>query len=220
MLQVRDLTVHYGGALALRDVHVEVPEGRCVAVLGRNGAGKTTLLRAISGLVAPSAGEVRWNGRRLGPHPARLAAAGLRFVPESGNTFPDLTVAENLRTGAPWLTPAVLRERVEQVLAELPILRRLWDRRAGLLSGGERQALAVGRALVGRPSLLLVDEPSLGLAPAMATEMLRVLRRVTKRDGVTVLLAEQKVELATEVADHVVYLDAGRIGDRQTIDGP
>jgi branched-chain amino acid transport system ATP-binding protein len=211
MLAASHVTVDFNGALALRDVSVTVPSGASTAVLGRNGAGKTTLLRALAGAVRIAAGTVRWDDRPVPRQPWHAAAMGLRFVPESGNVFPELSVLDNLHSGAPWLRAGEMRRRVEETLEVLPLLGRLLARRAGLLSGGERQALAIGRARVAPPRLLLLDEPSLGLAPKLAAELLASIGTIVERQGTTTVIAEQNVPLALGLCDHVVHLDTGAV---------
>jgi branched-chain amino acid transport system ATP-binding protein len=211
MLAASNVTVDFNGALALRDVNVTIPSGATTAVLGRNGAGKTTLLRALAGATRLARGTVRWDDRTVPRQPSRAAAMGLRFVPESGNVFPELSVLDNLRSGAPWLRPGELRRRVDEALEVLPLLGRLLPRRAAQLSGGERQALAIARALVAQPRLLLLDEPSLGLAPKLASELLSSLSGIVGRRGTTTVIAEQNVPLAVGICDHVIQLDTGAV---------
>lgn len=195
---------------------MEVEEGELVALLGANGAGKTTLLRAVSGLLRPWRGGVFLDGRGLqGLSPARRARLGLGHVPEGRQLFPLMTVEENLRLGAAFLAPGREREGYERVYALFP---RLYERRrqlAGTLSGGEQQMLAIGRALMGFPRILLVDEPSLGLSPRLAEEVLLALREVA-RGGVGILLVEQNVALSLEVAERAYVLEHGRV----VLEGP
>ncbi|WP_114312531.1 ABC transporter ATP-binding protein [Thermus caldifontis] len=210
-LEVRDLEAGYGKAQVLNGLDLEVKEGELVALLGANGAGKTTLLRAISGLIPPWRGKVLWNGEELRRFsPARRARFGLGHVPEGRQLFPLMTVEENLRLGAAFLAPEREKEGFERVFALFP---RLYERKrqlAGTLSGGEQQMLAIARALMGFPKILLVDEPSLGLAPRLAEEVLLTLKRVAE-EGVGVLLVEQNVALSLEVAARAYVLEHGRI---------
>jgi branched-chain amino acid transport system ATP-binding protein len=212
MLDVRSLTVHYGRALALERVTIEVPELALVAVIGPNGAGKTTLLRAISGLLRPSAGEVTFQGRRLnGTAVHRVVHAGLVHCPEGRRPFPELTVHENLLLGIPlWPSRAEADERLDEVFRLFPRLDERRRQLAGTLSGGEQQMLALGRALMCRPRLLLLDEPSMGLAPKVVDEVFDAIGKIREM-SVTVLLVEQNVELALEICDAIAVIDHGRL---------
>jgi branched-chain amino acid transport system ATP-binding protein len=207
VVELSDLTAGYDGAAAIRDVSLAVAPGEVVALLGANGAGKTTTLRAISGLVAPMGGQVRVLGRDIrGVSPYRVAARGVAHVAEGRSVFFGLTVAEHFRLG--WRGQRLDREEAYRYL---PALRDLTDRRAGLLSGGEQQMLALATALARRPCLLLVDELSLGLAPVIVERMLPVVRRYAQDAGAAVILVEQHVELALQVADRAIALSHGRI---------
>jgi branched-chain amino acid transport system ATP-binding protein len=217
MLEVRALAVHYGKALALEGVELEVPEHSLVSVIGPNGAGKTTLLRAISGLLRPSAGEVRFRGGVMnGIPPHRVTRAGLVHCPEGRRPFPEMSVADNLLLGAPlWGSTAEARARLAEVLALFPRLQERRPQMAGTLSGGEQQMVALGRALMCRPRLLLLDEPSMGLAPRVVAEVFEAIGKI-RAMGVTVLLVEQNVELALEISDAVAVLDHGQLVFRGT----
>ena len=219
MLEVRSLTVHYGKALALDAVNLEVPANALVAVIGPNGAGKTTLLRTISGLLRPSAGETIFQGRLLnGSAPHRVVRAGLVHCPEGRRPFPELSVLDNLLLGVPlWPRHAEAEARLEEVFRLFPRLLERRPQLAGTLSGGEQQMLALGRALMCRPRLLLLDEPSMGLAPMVVEEVFVAIGKIRKL-GVTVLLVEQNVELALEICDAVAVLDHGRLAFRGTPD--
>ena len=212
LLEVRDTTVHYHKVAALRGISMDVPDGSVVTIIGANGAGKSTLLRAISGLEPLSEGEIRFDGRRIdGTPPEKVVALGVAQVPEGRRIFPDLTVQENLNTGA------YLRRDREAVAKDLggvfdhfPRLkerRRQWAR---TLSGGEQQMLAIGRALMSNPRLLLLDEPTIGLSPVLVQEMARIIREIHER-GVPVVLVEQNAELALTLADYAYVLETGSV---------
>jgi branched-chain amino acid transport system ATP-binding protein len=210
-LEVRELQVRYGDLVGVADVSLEVAEGSVVALLGSNGAGKTTTLNAIAGLVPPSGGTIRFDGTVIGGMPAyAIVPLGLALSPEGWRLFVQQTVEQNLLLGATVLAD---RRRVptllERVYALFPRLAERRRQRAGTLSGGERQMLAMGRALMSDPRLLLLDEPSLGLAPAVVENMYETLRQL-RGQGLTLLLAEQAVELALEVSDRAYVLQTGR----------
>ena len=211
LLRVRKLEVRYSDLIGVADVSLDVPEGGVVALLGSNGAGKTTTLNAIAGLNRRSAGSVEWMGEDISELPAyTVVSRGLTLSPEGWRLFTQQTVEQNLRLGATVLkdrtrAPALL-DRVYDIFPRLAERRR---QRAGTLSGGERQMLALGRALMSEPKLLMLDEPSLGLAPAVV-EMLYEKLAQLHRDGLTLLLAEQSVPLALEIADYAYVLQTGR----------
>jgi branched-chain amino acid transport system ATP-binding protein len=211
LLTVTNLEVRYGDLIGVADVSLEVPQGSVVALLGSNGAGKTTTLNAIAGLVPASAGQIKLKGNAITGEPAySIVRKGLALSPEGWRLFVSQTVENNLLLGATPLTDkARMPEMLERVYALFP---RLAERRRQLvrtMSGGERQMLAVGRALMSNPTLLLLDEPSLGLAPAVIETMYETFQRLHK-EGLTLLLAEQSVDLALEVADHAYVLQVGR----------
>ncbi|WP_135255690.1 ABC transporter ATP-binding protein [Thermus caldilimi] len=209
--RVEGLETGYGKAQVLFGVDLEVREGELVALLGANGAGKTTLLRTISGLIRPWRGRILWDGRDLaGLSSAKRARLGLGHVPEGRQLFPLMTVEENLRLGAAFLAPGREKEGFERVYALFPRLAERRRQLTGTLSGGEQQMLAIARALMGFPRILLVDEPSLGLAPRLAEEVLLTLKRVAE-EGVGVLLVEQNVALSLEVAARAYVMEHGRI---------
>ena len=214
MLEVRGLVAGYGRLEVLHGIDLVVADGQLLAVLGANGAGKTTLLRAVSGLLHPTAGTVRLGGQDVTGQPAeRLAGRGLAHVPEGRLVFPTLPVEDNLTLGAYARRhdKAGVAEDRARVLELFPRLRDRLGQPAGSLSGGEQQMLAVGRGLMAHPRLLLLDEPSLGLAPKIVAEIMAVLARLRRDDGLTILLVEQNVHAAFSVADRVCVLDRGRV---------
>ena len=212
MLELAQVTAGYGAFTALWDVSLRVSQGEAVAVVGPNGAGKTTLLRVISGLIAPRAGPRDLRGRRAGRQ-ARLRHRGPRHRPRAGGApaLPALTVAENLKMGA--FLPAArahFHESLERVYTLFPVLAERPAQRAGSLSGGEQQMLAVGRALMSRPKLILLDEPSMGLAPVMVLRLFDLIRRV-REEGYTILVVEQNVRQVLKLVDRAYLLEVGRI---------
>ena len=211
-LSVQGLTVAYGRTEAVHALDIEVAEGQVVCLIGANGAGKTTTMRALSGLLRPRAGRVVFDGADItGLPPHRIAAAGLRQVPEGRQIFADLTVDENLALGAYLVADrAEIARRREGVLARFPRLRERLGQVAGLMSGGEQQMLAIGRALMGQPRLLLLDEPSMGLAPLFVEEIFAVIADL-RAAGTTILLVEQNASAALDIADHAYVLETGRI---------
>lgn len=211
LLTVRDLWVAYGKIAAVRGVDLEVDEGEIVALLGPNGAGKSSVLRAISGMRPPVQGEVVFVGRRVsGWASDRIARLGMSLVPEGRGLFSDLTVEENLRMGGFFADPAVVRQRIDHVCAIFPVLGRRLEQRAGTLSGGEQQQLAIARALVSQPRLLVLDEMSLGLAPLVVADLYRTIAEIN-RQGTSVLLVEQQVALALRVAHRAYFMERGEI---------
>ena len=212
MLELHQVTAGYGAFTALWEVSLRVAQGEAVAVVGPNGAGKTTLLRAISGLIAPRAGRIAFEGAELAGRPAyEIVAHGIAHVPEGRRLFPQLTVAENLKMGA--FLPSArahFRESLERVYALFPVLAERPTQRAGSLSGGEQQMLAVGRALMSRPKLILFDEPSMGLAPVMVLRLFDLISRV-REVGFTILIVEQNVRQVLKLVDRAYLLEVGRI---------
>ena len=213
LLQVSNLETYYGPIMAIRGVSFEVPRGRIVTILGANGAGKTTVLKTVSGVMDPQKGTVTFDGREIqGMDPDRVARLGLSHVPEGREIFPLLTVAENLGMGAYMRTDADgIGRDLEMVYGYFPVLRSRARQRAGQLSGGEQQMLAISRALMLRPKLLLLDEPSFGLAPRIVAEIFRILRTINTEDDVSMLLVEQNAQLALELADRAYLLETGRV---------
>ena len=212
LLEVRNVTAGYGAFTALWDVALRVERGEAVAVVGPNGAGKTTLLRVISGVIPPRSGELVFDGASLtGRPPHDVVAHGIAHVPEGRRLFPALTVAENLKMGA--FLPSArkrFRENVEKVYALFPVLKEREKQRAGSLSGGEQQMLAIGRALMSQPKLILFVEPSMGLAPVMVLRLFDLIRRV-RQEGYTILVVEQNVRQVLKLVDRAYLLEVGRI---------
>ena len=216
LLVVNEIEAYYGRVCALHSVSLEVAEGSVVALLGANGAGKTTTLRVISGLLRPTRGTVEFDGRRIdGMSPDRLVRLGIVQVPEGRQIFADLTVHENLMLGGYARRDLGAARQKPRVFDYFPRLRERLEQRGGTLSGGEQQMLAIGRALMARPRLLLLDEPSLGLAPMLVKEIFRVISEI-RAAGTTVLLVEQNAHMALAVADRAYVLETGRVilGDR------
>ncbi|MEW2331339.1 ABC transporter ATP-binding protein [Micromonospora chersina] len=213
MLEVEAVNAGYGPVPVLRDVTFAVPAGTIAAVLGANGAGKTTLLRTLSGLLRPTGGRIRFDGAELrGVRVERLVRRGLAHVPEGRGVVAELTVEENLRLGGLWRRDRADARRAQEEVYELfPALARRRRHAGHQLSGGERQMLALGRALIARPRLLLLDEPSLGLAPKVTAQIMALLRRLCDDRGLTVLLVEQNVRSALSVADQGVVMSLGRV---------
>ena len=216
-LRIEGLRVCYGRTEAVKGISLNVPEGRVVTLIGANGAGKTSTMRAVSGLLRPSGGRILLDGADIaGQRPHRIAAAGLRQVPEGRQVFAELTVAENLQLGAYLVADrAEVARRQDRVLTRFPRLRERLPQAAGSMSGGEQQMLAMGRALMGAPRLLLLDEPSMGLAPLFVEEIFSIIAAL-KTEGTTILLVEQNAGAALDVADHAYVLETGRI----VLDGP
>ena len=217
MLEVKDLHVSYGGIRALRGVNLEVPDGKIVTLIGANGAGKSTLLRTISGLVRAESGSVTYNGKEITGMPInKILEQGIAMVPEGRRVFTNLSVLENLKIGA-YLRkdkPGIQQD-IEWVYSLFPRLQERSWQMAGTLSGGEQQMLAVGRALMSRPKLMMMDEPSLGLAPLVVKGIFEIIREIN-RQGVTVLLIEQNANMALKTADLAYVLETGEITLRGT----
>lgn len=213
MLEIDELSVAYGAVRALDGVGLAVERGGITAVLGANGAGKTTLLRAISGLQPARSGRITWDGKKLtGLAPDRIARGGVAHVPEGGGVITELTVDENLRLGALWRRDRADREAARKEVFELfPPLAERSAKPAATLSGGERQMLAIGRALMSRPELLLLDEPSLGLAPLITARIMGILRDLRTSTGLTVVLVEQNAHSALSIADNGYVLALGSV---------
>jgi len=217
LLEMKGVSAAYGKISAIRDISIKVPEGKIVTIIGGNGAGKTTTLRTMSGMLPVTEGEIRFEGKRVDGLPAsKVVAHGIAHVPEGRRIFPDMTVEENLRTGA------FLRKDAEAVESDLqgvyerfPRLKERRSQRAQTMSGGEQQMLAIGRALMSKPRLLLMDEPSMGLAPVIVDEIARIIEEINAQ-GLSVVLVEQNAELALDLADHAYVLETGNC----TLEGP
>jgi branched-chain amino acid transport system ATP-binding protein len=213
LLQVTNLETYYGPIMAIRGISFEVPRGAIVTLLGANGAGKTTVLKTVSGVMDPQKGTVTFDGREIQRlDPDRVARLGLSHVPEGREIFPLLTVAENLEMGA--FTRADgdgVRRDLEMVYDYFPVLKARARQRAGSLSGGEQQMLAISRALMARPKMMLLDEPSLGLAPRLVNEIFQIIVRINGEQGVTVLLVEQNANMALHIAHYGYVMEVGRI---------
>ena len=210
LLVLDGLEARYGPVQALHGISLTVDEGEVVAVLGANGAGKTTTLRAISGTVSRS-GTVSLEGKTLRGGPEVAARAGIAHVPEGRGTFVDLTVTENLRLGAYTRRDRQVKDDIRRVTEYFPWMDERGGQRAGTLSGGEQQMLALGRALMSRPKLLLLDEPSLGLAPMIVREFFRIVRELNDTEGLTVLVVEQDARIALSISSRAYVLEVGRV---------
>jgi branched-chain amino acid transport system ATP-binding protein len=213
LLNVSDLSASYGPVLAVQHASLSVRSGQIVALLGANGAGKTSLLKAISGVVRPRSGIVTFERRTISGRPtAEIAALGIGHVPEGREIFPQLTVLENIRMGAYLRRDRhQIAEDIEDVYAQFPALRARAQLPAGLLSGGQQQMLALGRAMLMRPKLLLMDEPSLGLAPILTQSLFATIAELNRLAGLTILLVEQNVGLSLKIANYVYVMENGRI---------
>lgn len=211
MLKVSDINVYYGVIHAVRDVSFEVNEGEIVTLIGANGAGKSTILKTLSGLLRSLTGSIEFQGEDISNYPPyKLARLGLSHVPEGRRIFLRMTVEENLEMGAFTRKPSQVKAGIEQVYARFP---RLFERRrqvAGTLSGGEQQMLAIGRALMSNPRLIMLDEPSMGLAPILVNQIFEIIRELNK-SGVTILLVEQNAQMALQIADRGYVLESGKI---------
>jgi branched-chain amino acid transport system ATP-binding protein len=214
MFAIRDLRAGYGSASVLHGITLDVQKGEMVALVGANGAGKSTLLKVISGLLRQTSGTIEYEGAPLPSSPAARVRAGIAQVPEGRQVFADLTIEENLRLGAysqmRTLTEAEIAKRIEEVCAIFPVLKERMKGLAGGLSGGQQQMLAIGRGLMARPRLLLLDEPSLGLSPTLVTEIFKILVRL-RAMGVSILLAEQNARMSLAIADRGYVIETGKI---------
>ncbi len=211
MLQIDNVNTHYGPIQALHDVSVEVKKGEIVTLIGANGAGKTTLMMTICGDPQATTGKIVFDGEEITGQPtAHIMRRGLAIVPEGRRVFARLTVQENLHMGAYFRTKAEYEETQEQVLALFPRLKERFGQRAGTMSGGEQQMLAIGRAMMSRPRMILLDEPSLGLAPIIIQQIFQIIQKL-RDDGVTIFLVEQNANQALKIADRGYVLENGRV---------
>ena len=210
MLEIKSLNQYYGESHTLWDVDMQIPEGKCTVLMGRNGVGKTTLLQCIMGLVGTKSGDITFNGQSILPEPAESRPrCGIGYVPQGRQIFPMLTVQENLEIGLP------IRDRGDRKIPDFifdlfPVLKEMLHRRGGDLSGGQQQQLAIGRALVVNPKLLILDEPTEGIQPNIVQEIGDIIRMLNEKMGLTVLLVEQKLPFARRVGDQFCILDRGR----------
>src|SRR5699024_2130942 len=213
MLELRDIKAQYGAVVALHEVSFAVNEGELVALLGSNGAGKTTTLYTISGTLRPSAGKIFLHGEEItGLRPERIVRRGIAMTPEDRGIFPDLTIEKNLRLGAYIRSNrSEYRNDLERMCEMFPILRERFYKPAGNLSGGDQQQLAIARALMSHPRLLLLDEPALGLAPSLVTQLLSLIDQLNKEEGMTILLVEQNVTQTLRIVDRAYLLNMGRV---------
>lgn len=212
ILTLRNIETYYGPIMAIRGVSLEVPEGSIVTVLGANGAGKTTILKAISGVMDLQKGSITFEGKEIrNMDPDRVMRLGIGHVPEGREIFPFLTVRENLLMGAYTRSDSGIETDIEEVYGYFPRLRERASQAAGSMSGGEQQMLAIGRALMAKPRLLLLDEPSLGLSPKLVKEIFEIVGRINKEKKTTILLVEQNANVALHAADYGYVLEVGRI---------
>lgn len=210
ILEIRDLVVSYGGIEAVKNISMDVPEGKIVTLIGANGAGKSTTLKTIAGIVKPKSASIKCEGTEIvGKAPDSIVKSGITLVPEGRKVFANLTVKENLKIGA-YLRKDNLAESINYVYDLFPRLKEREWQYAGTLSGGEQQMLAVGRALMSKPKIIMMDEPSLGLAPLVVKSIFDIIREINKQ-GITVLLIEQNANMALQVADYAYVLETGEI---------
>lgn len=212
-MKISDLQVTYGVIKAIDGVNLEVQQGEILSVVGANGAGKTTLLKTITGLLRPAKGQIEYQGENISrQRPDRIVRLGIGLVPEGRRVFPDLTVKENLELGAYAVTGRALRKELfELSLTTFPRLQERLKQAAGTLSGGEQQMLAVGRALMGNPNLLLLDEPSMGLSPIVTREIFTLIKRINEEKSISMILVEQNAHLALDFSHRAYVLESGRV---------
>lgn len=213
-IELRNISVHYDKVQALADVSLNVRKGEIIALIGANGAGKTSTLRAITGLTRPSAGEIWFDSRRIDQlEPPRIVELGISMVPEGRHIYPFMSVKENLLMGAYLRRDQKgIDQDLEKIFTRFPRLKERLKQQAGSLSGGEQQMVAIGRALMARPKLLLLDEPSLGLAPMIVRDIARVIIEINRDDGISIILVEQNSRMALKISNRAYALETGRIG--------
>lgn len=212
MLKVENMNVHYGVIHAIKDVSFDVKQGEIVALIGANGAGKTSIMHALSGLIKTTSGSIEFLDNEIAKVPAyKIIARGLAQVPEGRRIFSQLSVQDNLELGAYLRTDSKINQDLEKVYQRFPRLKERKNQLAGTLSGGEQQMLAMGRALMSKPKLLLLDEPSMGLSPILVNEIFKIIQEINKEDGVTVLLVEQNANKALSIANRAYVLETGNI---------
>jgi len=216
MLETKNLCSGYGKVEVLHDITVSVPNGKIIGVIGRNGAGKSTLLNTISGLVKSRKGSISYNGKKIPSVPHKVVAAGIVQVPEGRRIFPSLTVSENLIMGGYLAKYSEIMRRQEEIFEMFSILKERSGQQAGTLSGGEQQMLAMGRGLMSDPEILLLDEPSLGLAPLIFRQVFDLIKMCNEERGMTIILVEQNAHMALKMSDYAYVLEDGRI----VIEGP
>ncbi|HEY3276259.1 MAG TPA: ABC transporter ATP-binding protein [Syntrophorhabdaceae bacterium] len=213
LMEVRNLSVNYGAIGALHDLSLHVRPGEIVSVIGANGAGKSTLLKTVTGLIKPVSGYIEWEKKAIqGMRPDRIVRLGITMVPEGRRVFPDLSVKENLELGGYVLKSSELKKELfDLVLSTFPRLKERIKQQAGTLSGGEQQMLAMGRALMGNPRLLLLDEPSMGLSPIITREIFSLIRLINSEKGISIILVEQNAHMALEHSQRTYVLENGRL---------
>jgi len=213
VLSVKDLVVGYGGRPVLNNIELTLKPNEVLCLIGHNGAGKSTLLKSLFGLVTHESGSIRLNGNEVMPEPRAMTANGLSLVPEGRGVFPGMTVAETMKLGmwAAGVPEAERADRIDWVMSVLPVMRQFYDRRAGNLSGGQQQMVSIGRALLSKPRCLLMDEPSIGLAPKLFQDLLGPIRELQQTTGMSILLVEQNVREALKVSDRVVVMKSGEM---------
>lgn len=214
MLEIKNLKVKYGGIVALNGINMKIPEGKIVTLVGANGAGKSTTLRSITKLVTPAEGSITYEGKELTHMSTQdIVKLGITLVPEGRHVFADMTVEENLRIGAYLRKDKQnFKKEIEFIHEMFPILKKRSSQLSGTLSGGEQQMLALGRALMSKPKVLMMDEPSLGLAPLVIKDIFEIIKKVNKEQGMTILLIEQNANAALKIADYGYVMETGTIG--------
>ena len=211
MLEIKNLHSGYNKIKVLEDINITVPDGKIIAVIGRNGAGKSTLLNTISGLVKISSGSILLDGNKVPSAPHKVVACGITQVPEGRRIFPSLSIEENLIMGGFLATASEINTRKEEVFKIFPILKERIHQQAGTLSGGEQQMLAMGRGIMAAPKILLLDEPSLGLAPLIFTEVFELVKKLNQERNMTIVLVEQNASIALNMADFAYVIEDGKI---------